>query len=233
MWIESGRDINQMLPESFDWYTTNIKQNIWIVLNTSRISLKKPSHADYVQVISSPLTSVGVDFLSACFSLSGNVLWSYYQNIRDGSGLPLEVPIHWRAHQPCILVKSPCMKRGKTKMFPQVRLVICTYQLSHGHDSLNKCIFLRLIDFYRPRTKYEGRYCFHRCLSVHISGEGIPSSRSGGGGVPHPRSEWRGTPSQVQAGGYPIPGPGRGVPIQGLDRGMPSSQWVGRFPSQV
>ena len=31
-----------------------------------------------------------------------------------------------------------------------------------------------LIYIYRPRMKYEGRYCFHRCLSVHISGAGVP-----------------------------------------------------------
>ena len=58
-----------------------------------------------------------------------------------------------------------------------------------------------------------GRYCFHRCLPVNISGEGVPHPRSGGGGgypipglaggIPHPRSDW---------GGYPIPGLAGGVP---------------------
>ena len=57
--------------------------------------------------------------------------------------------------------------------------------------------------FYRPRTKYEERYCFHRRLSVHISG---------GGGVPHLADG---------GGGYPIPGSGRGYPIPGPDGGVP------------
>ena len=29
-----------------------------------------------------------------------------------------------------------------------------------------------------------GRYCFHRCLSVNISGGGVPGLRFSGGGVP-------------------------------------------------
>ena len=56
--------------------------------------------------------------------------------------------------------------------------------------------------YYRPRTKYEGRYCFHRCLSVHISG-----------GIPHPRSRW-----------------GGGYPISGLDGGFPIQDWMGYPP---
>ena len=62
---------------------------------------------------------------------------------------------------------------------------------------------------YRPRTKYEGRYCFHRCLSVNISGGG------GVGGVPHPRFGWWGR------GGYPIPG------LDGGGGGTPSQVWGG------
>ena len=80
-------------------------------------------------------------------------------------------------------------------------------------------------DCYRPRTKYEGRYCFHRCLSVNISGGGTPS-RSGwwGGGTPA-RSGWLGgTPSQVWGGGYPS---------QVLMGGTPSQVWVGVYPIQV
>ena len=52
--------------------------------------------------------------------------------------------------------------------------------------------YVRPFNFYRPRTKYEGRYSFHRCLSVHT----CPIPRSGRG-VPH---------SQVWIGGTPIPG---------------------------
>ena len=49
---------------------------------------------------------------------------------------------------------------------------------------------------------YDGRLCFHRCVSVQLSG-GYPVP-SLGGGVPHLRSGQGGTPSQV--GGYPISG---------------------------
>ena len=63
-----------------------------------------------------------------------------------------------------------------------------------------------------------GRYCFHRCLSVNISGggypisglgRGVPHLRSGLGRreVPHLRSGGGGTPSQGE--GYPISG---GIP---------------------
>ena len=75
--------------------------------------------------------------------------------------------------------------------------------------------------FYRPRTKYEGRYCFHRCLSINISrGYPVPGLRR------YPIQVWMvgDTPSQVwgggvnlsRSGGYPIPGLGwgRGYPIQ-------------------
>ena len=72
--------------------------------------------------------------------------------------------------------------------------------------------------FYRPRTKYERRYCFHRCLSVNISG---------GGGVPHPRSGWW--------GGYPRSGwLGRGYPRSGWwEEGVPQVWMVGRGVPQV
>ena len=70
-------------------------------------------------------------------------------------------------------------------------------------------------DFYRPRTKYEGRYCFHRCLSVRISGE-YPIQRMAGGGVftpsqvqtgvPHPRSrQGGGTPTHTSRTRWGIP----------------------------
>ena len=51
----------------------------------------------------------------------------------------------------------------------------------------------------------KGRYCFHRCLSVNISGGGVvPRSGLDGRGVPHPRSGqgsgwWLG-------GGWGLPG---------------------------
>ena len=75
--------------------------------------------------------------------------------------------------------------------------------------SLSVKIWKELVLYiYRPRTKYKGRYCFHRCLSVHLSG-GTPSSWQGE--VPHSRSRW-GYP--IQSTGVPIPGPGRGFHIQ-------------------
>ena len=69
---------------------------------------------------------------------------------------------------------------------------------------------------YRSRTKYEGRYCFHRCLSVYISGGGrrgfpIPDP---GGGVPHPMSRW--------GGGGTCPRSRQGVP--------PIQDWMGYPP---
>ena len=101
--------------------------------------------------------------------------------------------------------------------------------------------------FYRPRTKYEGRYCFHRCLSVNISGgRGYPILGLSGG-VSHSRSGWGRTPSQVSQGvpvpgldrrvpcprlwGYPIPGMGGGYSNPGLDGGgypmvPPSQVWM-------
>ena len=40
------------------------------------------------------------------------------------------------------------------------------------------------------------------------------------GGIPHLRSGWGGTPSQVWTGEYPIPGLDGGYPIPGLDGGV-------------
>ena len=76
--------------------------------------------------------------------------------------------------------------------------------------------------FVRPRTKYEGRYCLRRCLSVHISGGGYPIPGPGRGG----------TPSQVQVGEYDIPGLDGGYPIPCLDGGVPQGpppiwDWMG------
>ena len=53
-----------------------------------------------------------------------------------------------------------------------------------------------ILTCYRPRMlSYDGRLCFHRCVSVQLSG----------GGVPRPRSEWGGgTPCQVWVGGTPF-----------------------------
>ena len=83
--------------------------------------------------------------------------------------------------------------------------------------------------FYRPRTEYNGRLCFYRCLSVN-RGRGVPRPSPDMVGylkVPTPLPQpgpdrGRGypkvpTPCQVQTGGYPKvptpPGPdGGGVP---------------------
>ena len=61
--------------------------------------------------------------------------------------------------------------------------------------------WVHISNFYRPHTKYEGRYCFHRCLFT-FRGGGVPHSRSRWG-VPHPRSRLRGGryASCVHAGG--------------------------------
>ena len=73
-----------------------------------------------------------------------------------------------------------------------------------------------------------GRYCFHRCLSVNISGGGTPS-----------RSGWYGggTPSQVWLGWYPIQGgtplarPGMGYPLPpGPGMGYPPDMGWGTPP---
>ena len=77
---------------------------------------------------------------------------------------------------------------------------------------------------YRPRTKYEGRYCFHRCLSVNISGGGysIPGLDGGGGGV-NP------IPGLDVGGGTPGLDDGGGIP--GLDgEGHSRSGWGGGTP---
>ena len=73
--------------------------------------------------------------------------------------------------------------------------------------------FLLHCHFYRPRTKYEGRYSFHRCRS-HFGG-GIPPSGQWGTpiwltwGVPHPVDG--GYPCLANEG-YPI-WPTGGVPL--------------------
>ena len=67
-----------------------------------------------------------------------------------------------------------------------------------------------------------GRYCFHRCLSINISG-----------GYPIPGLGWRGTPYQVWGGGYPrqvlmMEGGTKGTPQLGLDGGgYPAQVWGG------
>ena len=82
----------------------------------------------------------------------------------------------------------------------------------------------------RVRSTYDGRLCFHRCVSVQLSGGGYPISGLGRGD----------TPSQVWVGGYPISGLGRGddgggYPISGLDGGgvPPTRSGWGGTPSQV
>ena len=70
---------------------------------------------------------------------------------------------------------------------------------------------------YRPRTKYEGRYCFHRCLSVHTCGRGgeYPiQGQDGKGGSPFPCLDW----------GVPNPRSGQGV--------TPGYPHAGRVPCQ-
>ena len=64
--------------------------------------------------------------------------------------------------------------------------------------------------YYRPHPKDEERYCFQFVCQFTPRG-----------GVPHPRSGWGGTPSQVWMGGYPISGLRAGYPIPGLDGGVP------------
>ena len=80
-----------------------------------------------------------------------------------------------------------------------------------------------------------GRYCFHRCLSVHI--RGVPQWLVPGPflRVPRPGPD-RGYPSQVQMGeGVPWPGPDGGVlgpgvgysPVQGFGTPLARSGWEG------
>ena len=73
-----------------------------------------------------------------------------------------------------------------------------------------------------------GRYCFHRCLSVNISGGGVSCPGLDGRGVPHPMSGREG-------GGVLHPRSGQGVPhprsgrVGGL--GYPPDQvWMGYPP---
>ena len=121
------------------------------------------------------------------------------------------------------------------------------------------CLLIHNANIFTARVHtYDGRLCFHRCVSVQLSeggypipglGRGVPHPRSGleggvphprSGEVPHPRSGWRGTPSQVWPGGYPISGwgyliSGWGVPpdqvwmIGGIP-GVPPHTWDGVPP---
>ena len=94
------------------------------------------------------------------------------------------------------------------------------------------------------RSTYDGRLCFHRCVSVQLSGVGgVSSPRSVGGGYPipglwvggiHPRSVGEGTPSQVCGwGGTQSQVWVGGTMSQVWVGGTPSQVWVGGTPSQV
>ena len=63
----------------------------------------------------------------------------------------------------------------------------------------------------------------------HLREGGFPVPRLGGG-IPHPKSRWRGTPSQVWVWGYPIPGLGGGNLVPGFGGGTSSQVWVGMYP---
>ena len=81
-----------------------------------------------------------------------------------------------------------------------------------------------------------GRYFFHRCLSVNISGGGYPVQVWMLGGVPHLRSGDTPSRSGWLGGGNPISGLGGELPHPGLDGGggYPIQVWmVGDTPSQV
>ena len=94
-----------------------------------------------------------------------------------------------------------------------------------------------------------GRYCFHRCLSIHISGVGYPLPSwwgypilpNGGctpsfkmGGYPHPRSGQGWTPSKVRTGGTSPSslgprsrwGGGWGVPLTGTAQHLLATRWA-------
>ena len=89
--------------------------------------------------------------------------------------------------------------------------------------------------FYCLHPKDDGRLCFHRCVSVQLSGWGgvphpgneerycIPGPDRGG--VPHSRSRCRVAPYQVWTGEYPILPDGEGTPcpdqVSGQDREYP------------
>ena len=86
------------------------------------------------------------------------------------------------------------------------------------------CVMATL-QFLPPTYKVRGRYCFHRCLSVHIlgGGEDYLILLTGGGGTLSQVSRWKGgTPSQIQGEGYPI------QPIGGIPH--PRSRWGGTPP---
>ena len=75
-------------------------------------------------------------------------------------------------------------------------------------------------NFYRPLTWYDGRLCFHRCLSVQVGG-GVP--QPGPDGRTLARSRWQGVPSQVQICST----------RPGSDGGYPSQVQTGGYPNQV
>ena len=59
----------------------------------------------------------------------------------------------------------------------------------------------QICHIYHPHQKDGGRYCFQFVCQFTSRGRGVP--QSGLGRVPHPRSDWGGTPSQVWLGGTP------------------------------
>ena len=80
-----------------------------------------------------------------------------------------------------------------------------------------------------------GRYCFHRCLSVHRGGEGgVRSGTPPRGGSGYPPGGYR-SPGTPPGGGYPGPGtpPGGGYPGPGTPPGGGGVPDLGRTTEGV
>ena len=102
---------------------------------------------------------------------------------------------------------------------------VCLAELDKLTSKLVMVSVVHSIFTARVRSTYDGKLCFHRCVSVQLLGGGrYPMPGLDGGWYPIPCLDGR---------GYPIPGLDGGwwYPIPGLDGGggipHPRSGWLG------
>ena len=90
---------------------------------------------------------------------------------------------------------------------PHCMVVPCMIILAAAHSWPTRIVisWVHCCIFTAHISKEWGRYCFHRCLSVHRGGGGYPSSQRGERDTPHPANWGGGTPIQLTlgGGGYP------------------------------
>ena len=131
-------------------------------------------------------------------SLSGSKVLAWTDKHPDRPHWNYYLSLHMVGKKPVTLLQNcPCSK------------YIATYDYKHNRLHFKKAIS-RYFFTAHVRSTYDGRLCFHKCVSVQLSGRGGPVPGLCVGGTPS--QVWRGAPSQVWVGRYPIPGLWWGVP---------------------